>query len=88
MTMSTSGDRRSAPATKQEDEGFEKRMRAAVDELLGRRPAVGLAVGVIRAGRLELLRCHGVADLGSGAPITEDTVFRIARSPSCSPRWR
>jgi CubicO group peptidase (beta-lactamase class C family) len=78
MTMSTSGDRRSAPATKQEDEGFEKRMRAAVDELLGRRPAVGLAVGVIRAGRLELLRCHGVADLGSGAPITEDTVFRIA----------
>ena len=38
---------------------------------------VGLAVGVVRDGRLEFYG-HGVADLQSGAPITEDTVFRIA----------
>ncbi|MGH3480487.1 MAG: serine hydrolase domain-containing protein, partial [Nocardioidaceae bacterium] len=53
-------------------------MKAKVDEILNRRPAVGLAVGVVRNGRLEFFHGHGVADIGSNAPITEDTVFRIA----------
>ncbi|HEY9379025.1 MAG TPA: serine hydrolase domain-containing protein, partial [Jiangellaceae bacterium] len=53
-------------------------MRARVDGMLNRRPAVGLAVGVVRNGRLEYFHGHGVADIASGAPITKDTVFRIA----------
>jgi CubicO group peptidase (beta-lactamase class C family) len=52
-------------------------MKARIDEIVSRWPAVGLAVGVVRDGRLEFYG-HGVADLQSGAPITEDTVFRIA----------
>jgi CubicO group peptidase (beta-lactamase class C family) len=46
--------------------------------ILNRRPAVGLAVGVVRDGRLEDFAGHGLADIASGAPVTEDTVFRIA----------
>lgn len=51
---------------------------ARVREMLGRRAAVGLAAGVVRDGRLELFHGHGLADIASGTPITEDTVFRIA----------
>src|SRR5512133_4003942 len=50
---------------------------ARVDEILNRWPAVGLAVGVVRDGRLESFRAHGLADIASNTPITEDTVFRI-----------
>ena len=53
-------------------------IRARVDEILNRRPAVGLAVGVVRDGRLELFHGHGLADIASNTPITEDTAFRIA----------
>jgi len=55
----------------------EQAMRARIDRILNRRPAVGLAVGVIRDGRLELFHGHGLADIASRTPITEDTVFRI-----------
>lgn len=48
-----------------------------VDEMLNRRPAVGLAVGVVRDGRLEFFRGHGLADIAANIPVTEDTVFRI-----------
>jgi CubicO group peptidase (beta-lactamase class C family) len=51
---------------------------ARVDRIVNRRPTVGLAVGVIREGRLEYFRGHGVADIASHTPITEDTIFRIA----------
>ncbi len=51
-------------------------MRARVREILNRWPAVGLAVGVVRNGSLEFSG-HGVADIGSNIPVTEDTVFRI-----------
>jgi CubicO group peptidase (beta-lactamase class C family) len=50
---------------------------AAVDGLLNRHACVGLAVGVVRDGRLEYFRGHGLADVASATPITEDTVFRI-----------
>ena len=49
----------------------------AVAEILNRRPAVGLAVGVVGDGRLGFFRGHGLADVASNTPITEDTVFRI-----------
>lgn len=53
-------------------------LRATLDRILNRWPTVGLALGVVRSGRLELFHGHGVADIASGAPITEDTLFRIA----------
>jgi CubicO group peptidase (beta-lactamase class C family) len=46
-------------------------------EILNRHPAVGLAVGVVRHGRLELFHGHGFADIASKSPVTADTVFRI-----------
>ncbi len=49
-----------------------------VRDILHRRPAVGLALGVVRDGRLVFFHGHGLADIASGTPVTEDTVFRIA----------
>jgi CubicO group peptidase (beta-lactamase class C family) len=48
-----------------------------VDGVLNRHPAVGLAVGIVRDGSLELFHGRGFADIASNTPITEDTVFRI-----------
>jgi CubicO group peptidase (beta-lactamase class C family) len=45
--------------------------------ILNRWPAVGLAVGVVRDGALEFFSGHGVANIESATPVTEDTVFRI-----------
>ena len=57
-------DRRSEPDTR-------------VGQILNRHPAVGLAVGIIRDSRLESFHSHGLAEIASNTPITEDTVFRI-----------
>lgn len=43
----------------------------------GHHPAVGLAIGVVRDGRLRHFHGHGLADIASRTPVTEDTVFRI-----------
>lgn len=51
---------------------------AMVREITGRHPAAGLAIGIVRDGRLELFHGHGWADIGSATPVSEDTVFRIA----------
>jgi CubicO group peptidase (beta-lactamase class C family) len=59
-------------------ESEEPLLKGAVDEILARRPCVGLAVGVIRNGHLDSFVGHGVADIGSGTPISEDTIFRVA----------
>lgn len=56
----------------------ELELRARVGEIVNRRPVVGLAVGVVRGGGLERFSAHGFADIASGTPITEDTVFRVA----------
>ena len=56
----------------------QKEIGARVGEILNRRPAVGLAVAVVRDGSLELFHGHGVADVESKAPVTSDTAFRIA----------
>jgi len=53
-------------------------LKARVEEILSRRAAVGLALGVVRDGELEFFHGHGVADIESGRPITEDTAFRVA----------
>jgi CubicO group peptidase (beta-lactamase class C family) len=52
-------------------------LKARIDEILNRRPAVGLAVGVVRDGRFGSFYGHGVADIAAGTPVTGDTVFRI-----------
>ena len=57
---------------------LELEMKAKVGEVLNRWPTAGLAVGVVRNGSLEWFYGHGVADIASKAPVTEDTVFRIA----------
>ena len=56
----------------------ERELKARIGEILNRWPAVGLAVGVVRDGSLEFFHGHGVADIASSTPVTEDTVFRIA----------
>jgi CubicO group peptidase (beta-lactamase class C family) len=56
----------------------EPEMKARVNEILNRWPAVGLAVGIVRNGSLAFFHGHGLADIESNTPITEDTVFRIA----------
>jgi CubicO group peptidase (beta-lactamase class C family) len=52
-------------------------LKLKVVEVLDRRPSAGLAVVLVRNGSLEWFLGHGVADVESKEPITEDTVFRI-----------
>jgi CubicO group peptidase (beta-lactamase class C family) len=55
----------------------ERELRIRVAEVLNRWPVAGLAVGVVRDGSLAWFHGHGVADIASGTPVEEDTVFRI-----------
>lgn len=55
----------------------EPRLRAKVNEILNRRPAVGFALGVVRGGALELFTAHGLADIATRRPVDADTVFRV-----------
>jgi CubicO group peptidase (beta-lactamase class C family) len=50
---------------------------AAVDGILARHPAVGLAVGIVRDGHPDAFWTRGLAGIESRTPVTEDTVFRI-----------
>jgi CubicO group peptidase (beta-lactamase class C family) len=52
-------------------------LHSGILEILNRRPAVGLAVSVVRDGLHEFFG-DGLAEITSKMPITEDTVFRIA----------
>jgi CubicO group peptidase (beta-lactamase class C family) len=52
-------------------------LKLKVAEVLDRWPSAGLAVVLVRDGSLEWSLGHGVADVESREPITEDTVFRI-----------
>jgi CubicO group peptidase (beta-lactamase class C family) len=56
---------------------LQSELDTAVDEILNRWPAIGLAVGVVRSGRLDVFSVRGIADISSNTLITEDTVFRI-----------
>ena len=53
-------------------------LKVRVGEILNRWPAVGLAFGVVRDGSLEFFSAHGLANIATKTPVTEDTVFRIA----------
>jgi CubicO group peptidase (beta-lactamase class C family) len=75
VVKTRSGEVRGSEASGVVDE-FE--MKARVNEILNRWPTVGLAVGVVRDGCLAFFHGHGLADIESNTPITEDTVFRIA----------
>ena len=67
------------PATMTRAPGIDAvEMTVRIREILNRHPSVGLALGVVHNGHLELFHGHGVADIASGTPITEDTIFRIA----------
>ena len=48
-----------------------------VTEVLNRWPSAGLAVAVVRDGRLAWFHGHGVANVSSRRPVTQDTVFRV-----------
>jgi len=67
---------RSAALADDQDDGLAAELETAVSGILSRRPAVGLALGVLRSGRLAF-RGRGLADIVSETPVAEDTVFRI-----------
>jgi CubicO group peptidase (beta-lactamase class C family) len=52
------------------------RLESAVEGILSRHPAAGLAVGVV-CGSVEFFHGRGFEDVGSEMPITAETVFRI-----------
>jgi CubicO group peptidase (beta-lactamase class C family) len=54
----------------------EAELRASIDAILNRHPAVGLAVGIV-LGSLDFFHGRGFAEVASRTPIDEDTVFRI-----------
>jgi CubicO group peptidase (beta-lactamase class C family) len=48
------------------------------NEIAGRWPTVGLALGVVRDGSLACFHGHGLADIDARAPVSGQTVFRVA----------
>jgi CubicO group peptidase (beta-lactamase class C family) len=52
-------------------------LKTTVAQLLDRWPSAGLAVAVIGDGGLAWFHGHGLADVATQTPITENTVFRI-----------
>jgi CubicO group peptidase (beta-lactamase class C family) len=65
------------PGLDQLDSTDQLELKASVGNILNRRPAVGLAVGIVRDGALASFYAHGLADIASNIPVTQDTVFRI-----------
>ena len=60
-------------------------LKAIVAQVLDQWPCAGLAVAVITDGGLTWFHGHGLADVAAKAPITEDTVVRIASLTKTSP---
>ena len=65
---STAGQANDAPAPINELD-----LKLKVAEVLDRWPSAGLAVVLVRDGSLEWFLRHGIADVESKEPITEDT---------------
>jgi CubicO group peptidase (beta-lactamase class C family) len=53
-------------------------LKTTVGAIMNRHPAVGLAMGIVRDGRLVAFHGGGLADVHSHTQVTEDTFFRIA----------
>lgn len=64
---------------------MDEEVAAAVDEMLNRRPAVVLGVGIVGDGWPGWFRGEGVADLDGRRAIAGDTGFRIASIPRTCP---
>ena len=52
-------------------------LRGIIAAALRRWPSAGVAVAVVRDGLPVRYFCHGVADVASGRPVSEGTVFRV-----------
>jgi len=59
-----------------DDPGLTRVLEASVTGILSRRPAVGLAIGLVRDGQSAFC-ARGLADVATSTPVTTDTVFRI-----------
>jgi D-alanyl-D-alanine carboxypeptidase len=53
------------------------KMDAVMTEGIAARAIAGGVVGVMRDGKIVLVRAYGVADLEDGQPVAPDTIFRI-----------
>jgi beta-lactamase class C len=53
-------------------------LKAVLEEVSHGSDLVGLAVAVVRGGEIETIRTFGVRDIEGGAPVDDDTVFRLA----------
>lgn len=51
--------------------------RRTIATMLRRWPSAGLAVALVRGGSPPLVLTHGVAEVLSGRPVDERTVFRV-----------
>jgi CubicO group peptidase (beta-lactamase class C family) len=63
------------------DAAFKKVLNGLDDyllEMMNKHTLAGLAVGVVRAGRLVYTSGQGFADIAKGRPVSMDTTFRIA----------
>ena len=54
------------------------RIERRIEQIIGRRQLVGLAIGMVGPEGLMFFRGHGRADTAAGRPITQETVFRVA----------
>ncbi len=53
-------------------------LKARIGNILNHWPVAGLAVAVVRGGSTAWFHMYGAADIGSGEPVDEQTVFRVA----------
>ncbi len=66
------------PALAEPDAGLAGRLDEAIDRALTERRIVGAVVLVARDGDVVYRRAAGLRDRETGAPMTEDTIFRLA----------
>ena len=52
--------------------------RSLVADILEPRNIPGAAVGIVEAGQFSAFEGFGFADIGSGRPVTPDSLFRVA----------
>jgi CubicO group peptidase (beta-lactamase class C family) len=67
-----------APAATSSVEALSPRIAAFFDEWMASRHAPGLVYGIVKDGRLILVRGAGIQDIERRRPVTPDTRFRIA----------